>query len=165
MSADLIVENARVLTMDPGRPRAEAVAVRGGRIRAIGPHLAADARRVIDADGLALMPGIDRREGRRVEAIERRIRGLTDLLHAELSKTSARLTSSRDPAARSGITVFQYRATPAEDRALVEEILRQKVYISIRYTSNIGGIRVSTHFYNNDEDVHRFVQTLKRIAG
>ena len=34
--ADLIVTNARVLTMDEGNPRAEAVAVRGGEIVAVG---------------------------------------------------------------------------------------------------------------------------------
>ncbi|HRI67017.1 MAG TPA: aminotransferase class V-fold PLP-dependent enzyme [Polyangium sp.] len=100
-----------------------------------------------------------------IGAIEQRIRKLTDLLHDELSKTRARLTSSREPAARSGVTVFQYQASPAEDRALVEEILRQKIYISIRYTSNIGGIRISTHFYNDEDDVLRLVHTLKRIAG
>jgi predicted amidohydrolase YtcJ len=35
-SADLIITNARVLTMDPARPRAEAVAVAGERILAVG---------------------------------------------------------------------------------------------------------------------------------
>ena len=34
------------------------LAVRDGRIRAIAPSLPEDARQVIDADGLALMPGI-----------------------------------------------------------------------------------------------------------
>ena len=56
MSADLIVTNARVLTMDPDRPRAEAVAVGGNRILHVGG--AADAMslrrpgtRVVDAAG------------------------------------------------------------------------------------------------------------------
>ena len=35
-SADLIVTNGRVLTMDEEAPRAEAVAVRDGRIVAVG---------------------------------------------------------------------------------------------------------------------------------
>ena len=39
VTADLVIENARVLTMDPARPRAEAVAVRGDRItRASAPR-------------------------------------------------------------------------------------------------------------------------------
>ncbi|NUP33441.1 MAG: hypothetical protein HOU01_17275, partial [Streptomycetaceae bacterium] len=35
-SADLVVVGARVLTQDPDRPFASAVAVRGGRIVAVG---------------------------------------------------------------------------------------------------------------------------------
>lgn len=34
--ADLIVTNARILTMDEGSPRAEAIAVRGGMVVAVG---------------------------------------------------------------------------------------------------------------------------------
>jgi predicted amidohydrolase YtcJ len=62
MSAEMIVTNARVLTMDPGRPRAEAVAVAGGRILAVGSRaevaaLAGPSTRVVDAGGRTLLPG------------------------------------------------------------------------------------------------------------
>lgn len=60
--AELIVTNAQVLTMDPERPRAEAVAVAGGRILAVGARteveaLAGPGCRVIDAGGRTLLPG------------------------------------------------------------------------------------------------------------
>jgi len=58
---DMIIRNARVLTMDTDRPRAEAVAVAGGRIVAVGgaevAALAGPATRVIDAGGRTLLPG------------------------------------------------------------------------------------------------------------
>jgi predicted amidohydrolase YtcJ len=60
--ADLIVTNARVLTMDPERPRAEAVAVANGRILVVGDAdevealAGSDARR-IDARGATVLPG------------------------------------------------------------------------------------------------------------
>ncbi len=62
MKADLIVTNAKVLTMDPARPRAEAVAVAGGRILAVGASddvagLAGPGCRVISAGGRTLLPG------------------------------------------------------------------------------------------------------------
>lgn len=62
MTADLIVTNARVLTMDPDRPRAEAVACAGGRLLAVGTAaeiaaLAGPRARVIDAGGRTLLPG------------------------------------------------------------------------------------------------------------
>jgi hypothetical protein len=62
MFAEMIVTDARVLTMDPTRPRAEAVAVAGGRILAVGTRgeveaLAGPGCRRIDAGGRTLLPG------------------------------------------------------------------------------------------------------------
>jgi predicted amidohydrolase YtcJ len=61
--ADLIITNARVLTLDPARPRAEALAVVGTRIAFVGSRadverLRGPATRVIDAAGRTLLPGI-----------------------------------------------------------------------------------------------------------
>ena len=62
-SADLIIVNARILTMDPERPRAEAVAVAGERILAVGSeaevaaHAGPGAQR-IDAKGATVLPGL-----------------------------------------------------------------------------------------------------------
>lgn len=62
MTAEMIVTNAKVLTMDKARPRAEAVALAGGKIVAVGTaaEVAAQAgpgARVIDAGGRTLLPG------------------------------------------------------------------------------------------------------------
>ena len=60
--ADIVIENARVITMDPGRPRAEAVAFSGGAVLAVGTldevrHAAPSAHRRIDAGGSSVLPG------------------------------------------------------------------------------------------------------------
>lgn len=60
--ADLILTNARVLTMDPGHPRAEAVAIAGEHILAVGAAaqiatLAGPQTQIIDAKGQTLLPG------------------------------------------------------------------------------------------------------------
>lgn len=62
MQPEMIITNAKVLTMDPAQPRAEAVAVAGGRILAVGGRaeveaLAGPATRVVDAGGRTLLPG------------------------------------------------------------------------------------------------------------
>ena len=62
MNAEMIITNAKVLTMDEGRPRAEAVAFAAGRILAVGSHaevaaLAGQGTRVVDAGGRTLLPG------------------------------------------------------------------------------------------------------------
>jgi predicted amidohydrolase YtcJ len=60
--AELIILNAQVLTMDVASPRAEAVALQGNRILAVGDSatlhaLAGPDTRIIDAKGATLLPG------------------------------------------------------------------------------------------------------------
>lgn len=62
MKADMIITNAKVLTMDKARLRAEALAFAGGRILAVGGRaeveaLAGPSTRVVDAGGRTLLPG------------------------------------------------------------------------------------------------------------
>jgi predicted amidohydrolase YtcJ len=61
-SADLVLTNGRVVTLDSHRPEAEAVAVVGSRIAAVGPSAEIEAfvgpgTRVIDLDGRLVTPG------------------------------------------------------------------------------------------------------------
>ena len=63
-AADLIITNAKVYTVDKQQPRAEAVAVLGERIVAVGSASAIDAwrgpgTRVIDAGGRLVLPGFN----------------------------------------------------------------------------------------------------------
>lgn len=63
-TADLIIKNAIVLTMDPDNPRAEAVAISGNRILAVGhaaevEALSGPSTRVIDAAGATVLPGFN----------------------------------------------------------------------------------------------------------
>ncbi|GAA3469680.1 amidohydrolase [Nonomuraea roseola] len=58
MTADLIVRNARIHTVDDALPRAEAMAVSDGRIVWLGPDAdAPEAARTIDAAGRLVLPG------------------------------------------------------------------------------------------------------------
>ena len=61
-SDDLIVRNARVYTMEPSAPQAQAFAVRDGRIMAVGSNdaiggLAGRGTNVLDARGMTVVPG------------------------------------------------------------------------------------------------------------
>jgi len=63
-AADLIIQNAHVWTVDASRPEAEAVAVLGERIVAVGSNLQVDGwrgphTRVVDAAGKRLLPGFN----------------------------------------------------------------------------------------------------------
>lgn len=61
--ADLIITNARIHTVDEARPRAEALAVKDGRVLFVGPARLALAHRgattrVVDAAGRTVIPGM-----------------------------------------------------------------------------------------------------------
>lgn len=61
-TADLIIENARVITMNPAQPRAEAIALKDGRVLAVGSRADVAAAvpaalRRIDAGGASVLPG------------------------------------------------------------------------------------------------------------
>jgi len=63
-AADLIIRNAKVWTVDGSHPEAEAVAVLGDRIVAVGSNHEVDAwrgpnTRVVDAAGKRLLPGFN----------------------------------------------------------------------------------------------------------
>lgn len=79
---DLILTNAAVLTMDPARPEAEAVAVLDGRIRAVGARseiepLAHAGTEIVDAGGGTVLPGF-------VESHLHLVLGGTELAHLQL---------------------------------------------------------------------------------
>ncbi|MGY1582085.1 amidohydrolase [Streptomyces sp. MN13] len=63
-AADLVVRNAKIHTGDPGRPQAQAVAVRDGRVTAVGDdrdmaaHVGAGTK-VVDALGRRVIPGLN----------------------------------------------------------------------------------------------------------
>jgi predicted amidohydrolase YtcJ len=61
--ADTIIENAKVITLDPVQPEAQAIAIRGDRILAVGPRRDLEAHRgpqtrVVDAGGRTVIPGL-----------------------------------------------------------------------------------------------------------
>ncbi|WP_187285421.1 amidohydrolase [Streptomyces sp. OR43] len=62
--ADLVVRNAKIHTGDPGRPKAESIAVRDGVVIVVGddkdvaPHVG-PATKVVDALGRRMIPGLN----------------------------------------------------------------------------------------------------------
>jgi N-acyl-D-aspartate/D-glutamate deacylase len=55
---DVLIRNALVFDGDGTEPVVEDVAIQQGKIATTGKHLSESAAQVVDADGLALMPGI-----------------------------------------------------------------------------------------------------------
>jgi predicted amidohydrolase YtcJ len=82
-TADLIVINGRVLTMDDGNPEAEAVAIANGAIVAVGDRQSVEAlkgpgTKIIDAGGGSVLPGF-------IEAHMHLFSGAAELAHLQLA--------------------------------------------------------------------------------
>ena len=96
-----------------------------------------------------------------IEQVERHVLGLAGLLRDELEAAGIRVVSRPEPEARSGITTFTISGDPDEDEALLQRLLDQRIYVSRRYTSHVGGIRVSTHYFNDETDIERLVAAVR----
>jgi selenocysteine lyase/cysteine desulfurase len=98
-------------------------------------------------------------------AIWERVRGLADRVAAGVSALGLTVVSPLDPGERSGITVFTTGRGPAADLAVKDGLATEGVDVNVRYTSGIGGVRVSTHAYNDAGDVDRFLAALRPLVA
>ncbi len=93
------------------------------------------------------------------ERIEAHIRGLTDSLLRGLDKLGIEVVTPRAVQNRAGIITFSV-GTAEQNVALMTRLQERKILVSVRYTSGVGGIRVSCHFYNSQEDVERLLNAV-----
>jgi selenocysteine lyase/cysteine desulfurase len=93
---------------------------------------------------------------------EAQVLRLAGLLQGDLARLGLHVVSRSEPGIRSGITVFRAFPGAAENLALLERLLADRIFVAMRYTSQVGGIRVSTHYFNNEEDLERLLWSLGR---
>ena len=95
------------------------------------------------------------------DVAERRVLELSARLRDEIEALGYQLVSL--PEAPSAITTFRSSPEMEDDERLLAELLDERILVSIRYTSGVGGIRVSTHYYNDESDLDRLVSALRRL--
>jgi selenocysteine lyase/cysteine desulfurase len=93
------------------------------------------------------------------ETIERRVLQLADYTREALRRLGARLLCDEQPYYDSPIVAARLDGSDAS--ALARELKTRGVLISARH----GFLRISTHFYNNEEDVDRLAAELKKLRG
>src|SRR5918999_4921625 len=94
-----------------------------------------------------------------INQIERRILSITDYLIDKLQNLNLEILSPiEDRKDRSGIIVFKSNKRKKPIDIVTELQKRERIIVSARGK----GIRVSPHFYNNEEDIDRLVTALKR---
>jgi cysteine desulfurase / selenocysteine lyase len=94
-----------------------------------------------------------------IKHIERRILNLTDYLIGSLQKMKLEILSPiEEKKYRSGIILFKARKKKPAD-IVMELEKRNNIIVSARGK----GIRVSSHLYNNEDDIDKLISSLKRI--
>ncbi len=107
------------------------------------------------AIGLAESVGLINEIG--IEKVGEHVLGLTDYLIDALHQRTIQVVTPKDRRYRSGIVTFTLGAAE-ENIALMNFLQANKVLVSVRYTSGVGGVRVSCHLFNNQEDLARLVE-------
>lgn len=90
------------------------------------------------------------------EAIWGHIFGLTNHLIDGLKKLGVRLVTCPEAKHRSGIVTFSVGSSE-DNIALMNTLLERRILTSVRYTSQVGGVRVSCHFFNDYSDLDRLL--------
>jgi len=94
-----------------------------------------------------------------IRHIEKRILNLTDYLIDNLQKMKLEILSPiEERKYRSGIILFKARNKNPID-TVIELEQKSKIIVSARG----NGIRVSTHFYNNEDDIDKLILGLRKV--
>lgn len=86
---------------------------------------------------------------------------LTNYLIKGLRMLGVEIITPIEPKYRSGIVTFSI-GSQKQNLDLMNYLLDHKVLVSLRYTSFVGGVRVSCHFYNSLADFDRLLDLVDR---
>ncbi|MHC5038234.1 MAG: aminotransferase class V-fold PLP-dependent enzyme [Planctomycetota bacterium] len=95
--------------------------------------------------------------------IESRIARLTAFLRERLEAEGYEIMSPREPEKRGGIVLFRPKVDVRDREAregVVQRLREARVYVHVR----CGGIRVSCHFFNSEEDLERLLHAVASLA-
>ncbi|MCD6369405.1 MAG: aminotransferase class V-fold PLP-dependent enzyme [Thermoproteales archaeon] len=89
---------------------------------------------------------------------------LKEKLVEELVEHGATIVSyTEDKDSWSSITTFRFHRDFEKDLIIARKLREKGIVVSVRGCSNIGGIRVSPHFYNTEEDIENLVEGLRKL--
>jgi cysteine desulfurase / selenocysteine lyase len=94
-------------------------------------------------------------------AIARRSADLVELTILALEAAGAEVVTER-AGHPSSIVTFRSGAEIESERRLVARLSEEGILVSLRFTTDVGGIRVSPYFYNDEGDVERLATVVRR---
>jgi selenocysteine lyase/cysteine desulfurase len=94
------------------------------------------------------------------DAVWRHILRLTDHLLGGLRALGVTVVTPPESESRSGIVTFSV-GDAGRNLTLMRHLLERRILVSVRYTSHVGGVRVSCHFFNTNEDLDRLLEAVE----
>ena len=102
-----------------------------------------------------------------IQNIEKRVRRLGKYLVEKLQEIGCKVRTPTDPKKMHGLIVYttgSYETDVASfNRFNAPPVGQKPVKVSLRALGGVGGIRVSTHFFNTEEDIDFLVNVQKEI--
>ena len=99
-----------------------------------------------------------------IDTVGGHVLSLTDYLIDQLHRLNIRVVTPDERESRSGIVTFTLDRLD-KNIALTDFLQKHKVLVSIRYTSQVGGVRVSCHLFNNTSDLDRLIGLVSAFIG
>lgn len=98
------------------------------------------------------------------DEIARHIVSLTDQLLTGLAHLPVQIVTPRAHENRSGIVTFSL-GSAEQNVAFMKRLQEKRILVSVRYTSNVGGVRISCHFYNSQADIETLLAGVRHAVS
>jgi len=99
-----------------------------------------------------------------LESIEARNRDLAEDLMDGLGELRVRINTPRDAGRHTGLVTFT-TGRHEENQRLFGALAKEGIVVALRYAAGVGGIRVSCHFFNTEEEVDALLAVVKRTLA
>ena len=96
--------------------------------------------------------------------IEKRNRQLSGYLIEGLKEFNVKVNTPEDPKRRGGLVTYT-TGKHEDNQKIFNALNKEGIKVALRYAAGIGGIRVSTHIYNTEEEIDRLLQVQKKTLG
>jgi selenocysteine lyase/cysteine desulfurase len=99
-----------------------------------------------------------------IKNIEKNVLRLSKYLLDRLSDLGVKVNTPENPEKRAGIVTYSHEKY--EDNARIFEAMKKEgINVAHRYTGGVGGIRVSPHFFNTEEEIDRFLEVQRTLKS
>ncbi len=96
--------------------------------------------------------------------IEERNRVLADILMEGLGGFKVKVNTPRKVNRHTGLVTFT-TGRHEENLRLYNALAKEGIVVALRYAAGIGGIRVSCHFFNTEEEIEALLAVVKKALG